>query len=187
MIHAGDTIENPSSGERITFDTTAAESDGRYLAGRIRLAPHGLGPPEHVHPVIEERFSVLSGRLTASVGGIEHDYGPGNAFIVPPGTAHRWWNRHPQPVEIEFRVSPALPLDRFLESVFALVQMGKADVRGLPGPLRMAPILREHWDVLYLAKPPLPVQKAVMAALSVPARILGYPASYEYRAAAPGA
>jgi hypothetical protein len=50
VMRAGDTIENPLSGEKIRFDVTDAESAGRYLSGRILLAPLGGGPPEHVHP-----------------------------------------------------------------------------------------------------------------------------------------
>jgi hypothetical protein len=72
-----------------------------------------------------------------------------------------------------FLVGFVLSLDRFLQSVFALVQAGKADKNGVPSPLRMAPILRKHWDVIYLAKPPLFVQKLVMAVLAVPARLMG--------------
>ena len=69
MARAGDVIENPFSGEWIRFDETSAETGGEYLAGEIVLAPHGIGPPEHVHPVIEERFRVLSGTLTSLVRG----------------------------------------------------------------------------------------------------------------------
>lgn len=180
MARAGDIIENPLSGERIHFEATATETDGRFLSGRILLAPQGVGPPEHVHPVIEERFRVVSGHLAARVGGIERTVDPGEELVVPPGTPHTWNNPGKTPVEIEFRVSPALPLDRFLESVFALVHMGKTDRTGLPGPVRMAPILRRHRDVIHLARPPLAIQKIVMGILSLPARALRYPNEYEY-------
>ena len=180
MARAGDTIENPLSGERITFEKTGAETAGQYLAGKILLAAKGIGPPEHVHPKIEEQFRVVSGTLSARVAGREQTFGPGEQFTVPPGTPHRWWNETSEPVVIEFRVSPALPLDRFLENVFAMVQLGYSDSRGLPGPLRMSRALPRFWDVLYLASPPLPIQKATMAILGVVARILGYPSEYPY-------
>jgi mannose-6-phosphate isomerase-like protein (cupin superfamily) len=180
MAKTGDTIENPLSGERITFEETGVETGGRYLAARIVLAPKGVGPPEHVHPRIEEQFRVVSGALSTRLAGREHTYGPGEQFVVPPGTAHRWWNETSEPVVIQARVSPALPLDRFLENVFAMVQMGHTDARGLPGPLRMSRVLPRYWDVLYLASPPLPIQKALMAILGIVARILGYPSEYPY-------
>lgn len=180
MARAGDTIENPLSGERITFEETGSETDGRYLTAKIVLAPNGGGPPEHVHPRIEEQFRVVSGTLSTQVAGRHQTYGPGEQFTVPPGTRHRWWNETSQDVIIQARVSPALPLDRFLENVFAMVQMGYSDARGLPGPLRMSRVLPRFWDVVYLASPPLAIQKATMAILGVVARTLGYPSEYPY-------
>lgn len=180
MARAGDTIENPLSGERIAFEVTGAETGGQYLAGEILLAPNGPGPPEHVHPKIQEQFRVVSGTLSTRVAGRQRTYGPGEEFTVPPGSPHRWWNETPEPVVIRYRVSPALPLDRFLENVFAMAQMGYADSRGLPGLLRMSRVLPRFWDVLYLASPPLPIQKLTMATLGVVARMLGYPSEYPY-------
>jgi len=180
MARAGDTIENPLSGERITFEETGAETDGQYLAAKVHLAPKGVGPPEHVHPRIEEQFRVVSGTLSTRVAGRQQTYTPGQQFTVPPGTPHRWWNETSEEVVIETRVSPALPLDRFLENVFAMVQMGYSDARGLPGPLRMSRVLPRFWNVLYLASPPLPIQKATMGVFGVVARMLGYPSEYPY-------
>ncbi len=180
MARAGDVIENPVSGERIAFEKTGAETDGSYLAGEIVLAPHGAGPPEHVHPVIEERFRVVSGTLGARVGGEARTVQAGESFTVPAGTPHRWWNDTAEEVRIAFEVRPALPLDRFLESAFALVHQGKSNRKGLPGPLRMAPILRRHADVLHLARPPLVVQRPLMRLLGALAGLLGYPDEYPY-------
>jgi len=180
VARAGDTIENPLSGERIHFEVTGTESRGEYLAGRIRLAGLGAGPPEHVHPIIEERFRIVSGTLSARVGGHEGTYGPGEEIVVPAGTPHRWWNDTPEPVSLEFHVSPALPLDRFLESVFALAHDGLTNRHGVPNPVRMSPIIRRHWNVLHLAKPPLAVQKVVMGALALVAWLLRYPSEYPY-------
>lgn len=181
MARAGDVIENPLSGERITFEQTGAETNGQYLAGKIYLTPGGVGPPEHIHPKITEEFRVSSGTLSARVAGQEQTFGPGQRFVVPPGTPHRWWNETDQEVVIEYRVSPALPLDRFLENVFALVQLGHSDANGLPGPLRLSRVLPRFWDVVYLARPPLPVQKATMLILGSVARVLRYPSEYPYR------
>lgn len=180
MARAGDIIENPLSGERITFEPTGAETNGEYLSGKIYRAPRGVGPPEHIHPRIEERFRVLSGTLTARVGGERQTYTEGQEFVVSPGTAHRWWNETDEPVVIEYRVSPALPLDRFLENVFALVHLGHSDAKGLRGPLRLSRVLPRYWDVVHLARPPLPVQKATMAILGLVARMLRYPSDYPY-------
>lgn len=136
MARAGDTIENPLSGERIHFRVTGAETGGAYFSGRIVLAPLGAGPPEHVHPVIEERFRILSGVISARVGGSERTYGPGEEIVVPPGTAHRWWNATDEPVELEFHVSPALPLDRFLSARRVAAPPRRRVVRRTHGAMR---------------------------------------------------
>lgn len=174
------TIENPLSGERIEFDVTGAETGGAHLSGRIVLAPFGAGPPEHVHPKMEERFRIVSGHLTARVGGSEGVFAAGEEIRVAPGTPHRWWNRTDEPVELEFHVTPGLPLDGFLENVFALAHMGLTDRHGMPNLLRMSRILPRYWDVLHLARPPLALQKAVMTLLSPVAWALRYPTAYDY-------
>jgi len=180
MAKAGDVIENPLSGETISFEKMGTETNGEYFSGKILLAPKGIGPPEHIHPIIEERFKVVSGKLNALVNGKERTVSEGEELILSPGTPHRWWNTTDEEVQIEYVVSPALPLDRFLESVFALAKAGKANKKGLPSPLRMAPILQNYWNVLYLAKPPLFIQKIVMGVLAVLARLIGYRKEYPY-------
>lgn len=177
MAQAGDVIENPFSGERIRFDETSAETGGEYLAGEIVLALHGIGPPEHVHPVIEERFRVLSGTLTSIVRGEKGGIAAGEELIVPPRIPHRWFNETGDEVRIAFEIRPALPLDRFLESVFALVQAGKTNRKGLPRALPLAPILARHRDVVC---PPLPVQRMLLGVLARVAKLLGYPDEYRY-------
>lgn len=180
MSSSSKTIENPKSGERITFRKVAEGTVEERFEGELLLAPHGYGPPEHVHPNIKEAFVVRSGTLSATVAGQARKLGPGEELVVTPGVPHRWWNDTGEPVDLSFVVQPALRWDRFLENVFALVHMGKSDDRGVPGPLRMSRILQNHWDVVYLARPPLAVQKPVIAVLGVVARLLGYPSEYPY-------
>ena len=180
MARAGDVIENPRSGEKITFEQTGAETNGQFLAGKVYLAPHGAGPPEHIHPRMTERFTVLKGRLTATLAGSRRDFGPDEELVVSPGTPHRWWNETAEETILEYHVSPALPLDRFLENVFAMAHLGYTDTHGLAGPLRMSRILPQFWDVLHLARPPLPVQKALMFLFGLIARLLRYPTEYPY-------
>src|SRR3982074_1104357 len=50
MAYAGQIIENPVSGERITFRKTAAETNGELLEFDLGLTPDGHVPGMHVHP-----------------------------------------------------------------------------------------------------------------------------------------
>ncbi len=50
MAYAGQTIENPVSGECITFTQTAADTNGELLAFEMTLSVDGHVPGAHVHP-----------------------------------------------------------------------------------------------------------------------------------------
>ena len=58
MARTGQTLVNPASGERITFRTTAAETDGELVAIDLELPEGGRVPGGlHIHPHQEERFA----------------------------------------------------------------------------------------------------------------------------------
>src|SRR3981081_3252677 len=61
MAYSGQIIENPVSGERITFRKTAADTGGELLEFDIELTPDGHVPGMHVHPAQEGRFGIVSG------------------------------------------------------------------------------------------------------------------------------
>ena len=50
MIHAGDTIENPVTGERLVFKKTSAETNGEYVLFECFVKPSGFVAAAHVHP-----------------------------------------------------------------------------------------------------------------------------------------
>ena len=91
MAKAGDIIENPLTGERITFLKTTQETNGELLRFEDVLPP-GFFLPEHFHPRQEERHEVLSGTLRGRVGGQEHDYAEGERVVGPAGVPHAWRN-----------------------------------------------------------------------------------------------
>ena len=70
MAKAGDVIENPITGERITFLKTTRETNGDLLRFEYVVPPR-FYIPEHVHPCQEERHDVLSGTLRGRLGGQE--------------------------------------------------------------------------------------------------------------------
>ncbi|MDQ3987417.1 MAG: hypothetical protein M3280_13085 [Actinomycetota bacterium] len=59
MIRAGETIENPVTGERVTFLKTSAETDGEMVLTETTVAPGGFVAAEHIHPHQSERFEIL--------------------------------------------------------------------------------------------------------------------------------
>ena len=91
MAKAGDIIENPVTGERITFLKTTQETNGELLHIEYVLPP-GFSKSEHFHPHQEERHEVLSGTLRGRVGGQEHDYAEGERVVGPAGVPRAWRN-----------------------------------------------------------------------------------------------
>src|SRR5687768_3990241 len=69
MAYRGQTLENPASGERITFRETAADTGGELLAIDLEL-PAGRRVPggQHIHPKQEERFEVVEGTMRFKLG-----------------------------------------------------------------------------------------------------------------------
>ncbi len=76
-VTPGQTLENPVTGERFTFRETAATTNGELLAFDFALRPGGMVPFPHVHPVQEERFEVVAGRVRFREGWRTFVAGPG--------------------------------------------------------------------------------------------------------------
>ena len=93
MARTGQTLVNPASGERITFRTIAAETNGELVAIDLELPPGGRVPGfRHVHPRQEERFEVVGGNMRFRVRRRRILAGPGQVVIVPPGVPHDFAN-----------------------------------------------------------------------------------------------
>jgi quercetin dioxygenase-like cupin family protein len=110
---AGDTVDNPTMGVRVTLQKTAADTDGEYVQAEVRLKPGG-GPPPHVHPGQEVMAEVLSGELTMVVDDEERQLARGDTISVPAGTAHQPLNSGDRDTRIRYTIRPALDSDIFL-------------------------------------------------------------------------
>jgi hypothetical protein len=77
MIRAGDTIENPITGERIVFHKTSRETNGEAVVVEVLVQPGGFVAATHVHPYQEERFQVLRGSVGLRLGRRRDVAGPG--------------------------------------------------------------------------------------------------------------
>lgn len=178
MIHAGGVIENPVTGERIVFHQTSADTDGEAVVFETFVQPDGFVAAAHVHPKQEERFEVISGRLGLKVGGQDIVAGPGEALTIPAGTPHRFWNTGKEEARFRCTVRPALQFEQLLETMFALAADGKTNKRGMPNPLRLAVIVRAHFDIVRLPFPPAFVQRLGLALGAPLGRVLGYAPTY---------
>ena len=175
---AGDVIENPVTGERAVIRVGTEDSGGELLVIDGYVRPGGAVTGEHVHPAIEEYFTVVRGRVGFRLDGRETIAELNQRLHVPAGTAHDWWNAGEEEAHIVVEISPAERFEEMALNLSGLAQDGKTNSKGMPNLLQAAIFAREFSDVLYFTKPPLLVQRLLFGALAAIARALGYKGSY---------
>jgi len=174
MATAGSVVENPRRLERVTFLTTAAESDGKVLELRAEARPTPNRPPMHVHARQQETFVVESGRLSYSIDAREGTAEAGDTLVVPAGAPHTWWNDGPGVVVVRGRLEPAGRFETFVETIYGLTASGRVNSKGIPNPLQAAVVFqefRDDWVPVFL---PWPVRKVVFPVLALIGRLAGY-------------
>ena len=184
MISTGQTIENPVTGERITFHRTSRDTGGEYVLIEAAVAPGG-GVASHVHPYQTEEFEIQSGSVEFRKGRDKLLAEEGDSITVEPGTIHRFKNVGSDEARFTAKVSPALEFESFLETMFALAADGKTNKKGMPNPVRMAVIANEYFDDVRAPRVPGALQKAALAAGAAVGRLVGYTPSYQPAPALP--
>ena len=179
MIHAGDVIENPVTGERLVFRKTSRQTNGEAVVLEAFVKPNGFVAAAHMHPYQTERFEIESGTLAFEVSGEQIVAGPGETVIVPPKSSHKFWNAGETEAVFVCEVRPALQFERLLETMFALANDGKTNRKGMPNPLRLAVIANAHFDDVRLPFPPAWVQKVGLVLGAPAGRMLGFKPEYD--------
>lgn len=171
-------MENPITGERAVARVGTEESGGELLEVDLYVRPGGAVVGEHVHPVIEEAFTVVSGRVGFRIAGHESIAELNERLVVLPGVAHDWWNAGEEEAHVIVEIRPGLRFEEMAKNLFGLAQDGKTNAKGMPNLLQGAILVREFEDVMYFTKPPRVVQRLLFGPLAVTARALGYKGSY---------
>lgn len=133
-------LHNRHNGERLHI--TRGVENGRevlYLEGS--LPPHRQGPPMHMHADQDESGVVVSGRLSATLGGKSITLGPGEQAFFPRGVRHRWWNAGDEPLVFKGKADPAGDLDEYLAGIFAIMN---ASATGRPSLFHIAHLSLRH-------------------------------------------
>jgi len=181
MARSGDVLEHPITREKIVVRKTSHDTNGELYQGDVYFQPKGFVAAEHIHPLQEEQFEVVSGELRGRVAGKESMLGPGEKLVVPAGTPHVWWNSGDDELHVLVEVRPALRTENFFETFFGLAQDGKVSPKtGLPNLLQMALMMRAFRNEIILARPPRPVQTLLFGLFAILGRLLGYKAEHPY-------
>jgi quercetin dioxygenase-like cupin family protein len=177
--HVGQTIQNPVSGERITFLRTAADTDGELLELELELTADGRVPGAHVHPAQEERFHVLEGTMKFRLGMRTIVASAGESVVVPAGKRHKFSNPGHAPARARVEVIPALNMEELLRTTTQLAEEGHVMRSGMPKPLHLALFVKRFRSEVRAPFPPAWAVHALIAPIAALARMRGHAARYE--------
>jgi mannose-6-phosphate isomerase-like protein (cupin superfamily) len=177
-VSAGEVYYNPPCRQKIVVRTPAAETNGERSVLDLYVAPGGFAADYHVHPLSEERFRLVRGRLRVNIDGEDTVLDEvGQTVAVPPGVTHRFFSGSETEetfAVVEFRNRADRFENLLLRQLFGLAEDGKSDEHGVPNLLQSAVTMLEFSDVLRFSNRPWPVQRTLYTALAPVARLLGY-------------
>ena len=186
MSRAGDVFENPVTGERAVVRLGTEDTGEDRTVVDLYIKPGSAVSGEHVHPVTEEAFTVVRGRVGFRIAGHGSIAELNRRLHVPPGVAHYWWNAGDEEAHVIVEIGPGTArFEEMIRNLYGLAQDGKTNSKGMPSLLQGALFAREFSDVLYFTKPPLVVQRLLFGVLGSIGRALGYKGSYP-KYSAPG-
>ena len=162
-------LQNKHTGERLELRRFPS-GDEVWLELRGSLPPYREGPPLHIHFEEDEEGTVHSGKLSAVVDGQRVDADAGESAQLPRGSAHRWWNEGPDPLEFVGYARPVVDLDRYLQAVFQVVNAGP---RHRPSLIYMAHVMLRHRRTQATLVMPRPVQAVLFRVAFLVGTILG--------------
>jgi quercetin dioxygenase-like cupin family protein len=170
---------NPVTGERGVVRVAPNAENGQLLVADLFVQPGGAVAGEHLHPSLEEAFTVLRGKVGMRLNGQELIAPLNERIVIPVGVIHDWWNAGDEVAHVQVEVRPG---DRFLEMIsnlFGFAQDGKTDKKGMPNLLQLIMFGKAFEDVIVFVKPPRWVFNFMYGLLSPIALLLGYRGSYK--------
>lgn len=179
MAYPGKIISNNFTGQSILFLQTARETEGQLLEMESTYTPFSKEPAPHFHPYQQEIFTVVSGELTIRIDDDLVVLTPGQQLTIPKQTVHAMWNDSSHQTVVNWKVSPALETEEFLENAMGLARDGKINKKGMPSILQVALMVPRYEDEFRLSKPSLLLQKIIFSLLKPFALLAGLKASYK--------
>lgn len=180
MSRAGDRFENPITGEYGYIRIGTEETDGKLMVSDLRVRPGGAVLGAHLHPTIDERFTVVKGKIGYMLGGNKGVLEAGQSADLPRGIPHDWWNAGDEEARVIVEIRPAARFEQMAVTLFGLAAEGKTNKKGVPNPLQLAVISQEFADTVQFMNPPRWVQRILFGVLAPLGRALGYKAIYPH-------
>ncbi|WP_157260865.1 cupin domain-containing protein [Patulibacter minatonensis] len=163
----------PGVGMRWETTESAEDTDGALLVGTMWFAPGMAGPPVHVHPHAEERFTVLEGEAEVLLDGTWRRVTAGETAVVPIGARHSVRNLSAFPAKVVNTHSPALRMEGFFVDGARLAAADKITAlspRNAKSAIYAAMLFTKYPEEIVAAGPP----RLIFRALSAVGRTLGW-------------
>ena len=119
MTQGDRTIDDPFTGQRLSFLEIANETDGRSLRAEVRLEPGGF-VPRHLHLRQDERIEIVAGSIRYRTRGVDRIMGPGDSAAVPRRRLHWVANAGSDEAIFVLDVRPARHIEQTMRSMFAI-------------------------------------------------------------------
>jgi quercetin dioxygenase-like cupin family protein len=153
-------VVDPVMKHRLKFELVSDGEGVEAMHVEMWVEPGG-GVPPHVHPVMEERFTVLDGHAEFLAGREWIGADPGETVVVPAGTRHAYRNRGSVVAHVRCVATPPDPgLEGFLTDAAAMAREGKLTKHGLPktptAALQAAVMLKAYGEMVQMGFPPVP-------------------------------
>ena len=163
------------------FHQTILKRENGLVWMELMLEPYAPGPPEHIHTYLPENFIVTEGTLSLLVNGEKKLLRPGESLLVNPGTPHKPFNETDSRVVVKPPLTPEYALPEqftvFLTQAYGFFDESESNSQPPKVLLQMSRFSPKY--ELWLASPPVPLQRAVFFVISPTARLLGYRTHYE--------
>jgi mannose-6-phosphate isomerase-like protein (cupin superfamily) len=177
-FRVGDELQNPVTGEFARILELPWENPECRGRAELVAVVGARVVGEHLHPGLEERFTVLEGELTVRLDGATRVLPEGETAEVRPGQWHDWWNATDRDIRVLVEVQPGERFVHMIETLFGLARMGHVNAKGMPDLLQTVMVGREFSDAVQFRSPPPAIQKALFALLAPLAHALGYRGTY---------
>jgi mannose-6-phosphate isomerase-like protein (cupin superfamily) len=116
MARTGDVLLDPSSGRRLIFRRTSAQTRGRVTEYAVHFVANERQPEPLVHLDREHVLEVVLGSLVASVRGRQQGLSVGEVLLIAAGEAFAVWNPFSSPAVAVWQTLPALDTEAQLEA-----------------------------------------------------------------------
>lgn len=177
LVPADTRIVNRYNRETFIFtDPVDDEAAARFDVILEKDGSGGGNAIAHIHPNSDEYFHVRTGCMMISIDGVEHIAHAGETIMVPRGKPHFFRNAHDGDTHATVSFTPGNQHLRFFLNLAAMTVLEPRSFSpsGDVKLLQIALALNAYRDHLYIAGPPIWVQKLLYAALAPVAKLVGY-------------